>query len=63
MTLTCEKQGRKFKDRLPQDARQQFFSLVEEEKTVAQAILQAALDTTNSMARSMVTAVIMHRNS
>lgn len=34
----------KFKDLLPQEARQEFFSLVDEGKTIVRASLQADLD-------------------
>lgn len=42
----------KFKDWLPQEARQEFSSLVDEAKTVARASLQAALDMSDCAARS-----------
>lgn len=53
----------KFKDILPQEARQELSSVVEEGKTVARTSLQAALDAADSAARSMATAITMHRRS
>lgn len=55
--------AKKFKDLLPQEARQEFSSLVEEGKTVSRASLQAAVDVTDSAARSMTLAVTVHRSS
>lgn len=52
----------KFKYLLPQESRQEFSSLIEEGKTVARASLRAALDVSDSVARSMAIAVIMHRS-
>lgn len=53
----------KFKDLLPHDSRKEFSSLIEEEKTVPRASLQATLDAADSMAKSMATAVTMRRGS
>lgn len=51
---------RKFKSLLPQEARQEFSSLVDEGKSVARVSLQAALD---SVAKSMASAVAVRRSS
>lgn len=51
----------KFKDLLPQDARQGFSSLVDEGKSVAR--LQVVLDAVDSAVRSLTSAVTMRRSS
>lgn len=52
----------KLRDMLPKDARHEFL-LVDGGKSVARSFLQAVLDAADSAARSMASAVVMHRSS
>ncbi|EMP37679.1 Adenylate cyclase type 2 [Chelonia mydas] len=53
----------KFKDMLPEDARQEFSSLVNEGKEVARGSFEAALDVADSAAKSVALVVAMCRSS
>lgn len=53
----------RFKDRLPQDSRQEYSILMDEGKSVGRASLPAALNAADLAARSMATSVTMRRSS
>lgn len=51
----------KFKDRLPEDSRQEFTLMVEEGKMVARTALQDSIDVAGSAAQSMAAAISERR--
>ncbi|XP_050806062.1 serine/arginine repetitive matrix protein 2-like isoform X2 [Gopherus flavomarginatus] len=53
----------KFKELLPQDARQEFTAILDEGKKVARTALQASLDAADSAARTLASGVTMRRIS
>lgn len=57
--FTLWKNVMKFKDRVPDDSRQEFIVMVEEGKLLSRAALQDSLDAADSAVRTMASAITM----